>query len=310
MAGRNIRLLAILAKTEATYNVDPVPTGALNAIVATDVTLTPLAGEEVEDDELVPWFGHQGSALVGDYTQIEYSMKVAGSGTAGTAPAYGPVLRSAGLAEVITAGNRVEYTPVSSGLESIAAWMNQDGAQHKLSGGFSNIVFEWNAKQRPRMRATTRGLYVPVTAAALPTIDRSRFKKALIASRTNTPTISLHGTPVTAQSISIDLGVKFDKIDWVNDEEFDVTDRKITGSIVVKARDIAAKDWFAAAKAETLGAFSLIHGTTAGNIVEVSAANVQVGRPTQGENNGALTYTLPLMFTAQAAGGDIKLIVR
>lgn len=310
MAGRKSALVALLAKNEASYGADALPTGALNAMVAHDYTLTPLGGEEVEDEELLPYFGHQGAALVGDFTQIEYSIRLGGSGTAGVAPAYGPILRSAGLAEVVTATTKTDYTPVSSGFESLSAYMNQDGALHKLLGGFSNIVFEWNAKQRPRLRATTRGLYSPVTAAALPTVDRSRFRKAIICSKTNTPTLTLHGTPIVAQSVSIDLANKIDKIDWVNDEEFDVTGRKIVGTIVVKAQDIATKDWFAAAKAETLGALSIVHGTVAGSIVELSAPNVQVGRPTQGDNNGTLTYSLPLMLTAQAAGTDFKLTVR
>ena len=126
----------------------------------------------------------------------------------------------------------------------------------------------------------------------------------------NTPTLSLHGTPIVAQSLSIDLGNKVDKTDWVNDEEYDIDDRKITASIVSKAKDIAAKNWFDTAIAETLGAFAVTHGLVAGNIVEVTAANVQVGRPTEGDNNGLLTYTLPAMFTAQTAGSDIKLTVR
>ena len=310
MPGRKQRLVALLAKNEVTYGVDAIPTGALNAMVATDFTLTPLGGEEVEDEENLPYFGHQGAALVGDYTQLEYSIKLGGSGTAGTAPAYGPILRSMGLSEVVTAGQKVDYAPVSSGFESLSEHFNQDGALHKLLGAYSNGVLEWNAKQRPRIRATTRGLYSPVTAVALPTVDRTKFKKAIVASKTNTPTLSLHGTNVVAQSISIDLGNTIDKTDWVNDEEFDITARKIVGTIVVKAADIGTKDWFAAAKTETLGAFSLIHGTVAGSIIEVSAPNVQVGRPTQGENNGTLTYSIPLMFTAQTAGGDFKLTVR
>ncbi|WP_155905039.1 hypothetical protein [Methylopila sp. M107] len=310
MAGRKQRLIAMLGGVETTYNVPPALTGAQNAIVAFDYQLTPLAGEEVQDDELLPWFGHQGEALVGDYVQIEYSIRLAGSGTAGTPPAYGPILRSAGLAEVITAGQKVEYSPISQGFESLSLWMNQDGALHKLSGGFSNIVFNWDVKKRPFMRVTTRGLYVPVTAQALPTVDRSKFKKALIASKTNTPTLALHATPIVAQSVSIDLGVQFDKIDWVNDEEFDISDRKISGTVVSKAAQLGTKDWFATAKAETLGLFALTHGVVAGNIIEIGGASVQVGRPTQGDNSGILTYSLPTKFTAQTAGGDFLLTVR
>lgn len=307
MASRKVRVMAITAKQEATYGVDPVPTGADDAMVMTNVEFTPLGGEEIENDEMLPYLGHQGVSLTGNFVEVAGDIKLAGSGAAGTPPAYGSLIRACRRAETIVAGTSVAYNPVSQAMESVTIYTVDDGVLHKLVGGHGNMVVNFSAKTKPFIRFTMRGLYVPVTTEANPTLDRSKFLPGLVSSKVNTPTLSLHGTPIVVQSVAIDAGNQIQKTDWVNDEEIDVDGGRMTGTIVAKATDLGVKNWFAAALAETTGALAITHGTVAGNIVAITAPKVQVGRPSRGNNNGTLTYSLPLYIRPDAGNDDCVL---
>lgn len=99
------RKKALLIKSEVTYGVDPVPTGLANAILGLDVELTPLEGEELRRGVLKPFLGQMPSTLVGIHALLSFGIEFAGSGTGGTPPAYGPILRACGLAETAITGN-------------------------------------------------------------------------------------------------------------------------------------------------------------------------------------------------------------
>lgn len=98
------RKKAILAKIESVYGTDPTPTGAANAILALDVDVTPLQAEPLRRGILRPFLGQTPAVLVGLHAQLSFGIEFAGSGAAGTAPKYGPLLRSAAMAETAITG--------------------------------------------------------------------------------------------------------------------------------------------------------------------------------------------------------------
>lgn len=97
------RRRVILAKIEGTYGVDSAPTGAANAILVRSLDVTPLDADVVSRDVVRPFLGSQGNLIAGQKVTVSMEIELAGSGTAGSAPAYGPLLRACGLAEVLTA---------------------------------------------------------------------------------------------------------------------------------------------------------------------------------------------------------------
>jgi len=306
---RKHRKLAILAKVEPVYGTDSVPTGAANAILATDVTLTPLAGEDISRDLLLPWLGHQGIELVGNYIQLAFAVECAGAGAAGDVPAYGALLRACGLSETITPATSVDYEPVSDGEESVSVYFNQDGVRHVALGCRGSFQFDVAPKEIPRFRFQLMGLLGTVTDSALPAADVSAFQKPVPVSNANT-SFSLHGAARISERVSFDLGADVVPRFLIGDERIQLVDRQSTGSVVVEAKTMAAINWFDVAKAGTTGALDLTHGTAAGHIVELSAAAVQIGRPATGETNRITNYTLPLIFQPSAGDDDFTLSIR
>ena len=58
------------------------------------------------------------------------------------------------------------------------------------------------------------------------------------------------------------------------------------------------------------GPLSVVHGTTAGNIVELAAPAVEIGKPTQGQTDGIVNYSLPLSLCPVSGLDELKLIIR
>lgn len=307
MARRFYRKLALLAKLETTYGTDSVPTGAANAILATEVQITPLAGQEVSRELLLPWLGNQGVVLVGTYVQLEMSVEFAGSGELGTPPAYNALLRAAGLAETITADTSVEYDPVSSGFESVSIYFNADGVNHMMHGARGNMSVSLTPSQIPRFRFTFSGLLGTIADTTLPLADDSKYITPLPVTKANT-TMAIHGLNTIGESLSIDLGNSVEPRFLIGSESIELTNRNSTGSAVIEADYLSARNWFQIALARTRGPLALQHGTVAGNIIQIDAPRVEIGRITQGQTQGISNYTLPLSFIPSSAGDDeIKL---
>lgn len=309
MATRKYRKLALLAKVEETEGTDSIPTGALNAIQANDVSITPMAGDEETRDLMLPYLGNQGVILTGDYVQLEFSVEIAGAGGAGDVPPYGALLRACALSETITEDVDVVYEPVSDGEESVSLYFNQDGVRHIALGARGNVTMEFAPKRIPRFRFTLMGLLGTITDQALPVIDLSGFQTPLPVSKTAT-TLSLLGALRVAESVSIDLGQQVEPRFLIGAERIQLTDRSATGTAVVEAGTLSDVDWFALASARTKGVLQLVHGTAAGNIVQIDAPAVEIGRPSQGQTQGVVNYSLPLMLTPGAGNDELSITVK
>lgn len=304
------RKKALLAKIETVYGTDPTPTGAANAILATDVTLRPMEGQDVERGLDLPYLGHQGQIPVGIHAVLEYAVEMAGSGAAGTAPAYGPLLRNTGLAETVSAGVDVQYAPISASFESITKYLNIDGVRHALRGCYSNLKLQYPKNGIPKLMLTTTGLFTTVAAAALPTVDVSGFQTPLPTSYVNSPTFTLFGYAAPLISLDLDFGNQIAVKNYANSERIDLTDRKITGTAVIEAPALATKDFFALAVAKTRGAMQLIHGVGAGKVVQLDAPAVEIGRPSYSQDDGTVTLSLPLNICPDEGNDEIKITIK
>ena len=308
MAKRFWRKLAILAKIETTYGTDAVPTGVANAILMTNVTHKTMVGERLQRELLVPWMGHQGVILSDHVSTLEGSVEIAGSGAAGTAPAYGPLLRMCGMAETIEVATSVEYAPVSGAFEAGSIYFNLDGVRKIMLGVRGTWSLELVPQQIPRYRFSFTGLLGTLSDTALPAVTLTAFKKPVIVSKDNT-TISLHGSPVIAERFSLDLAASVEKRLLIGENSVQITDRQATGSIVVEAGTLAEKNWYAIAKAHTTGVLAAVHGVTAGNIVTIGAPAVQIAEPDDGQTQGIINNTLPLLFTDPDGSGDLTITI-
>ncbi|PTV94019.1 hypothetical protein C8J27_11070 [Rhodobacter aestuarii] len=308
MTSRRWPTLAMLHKIEATYGADATPAAA-DALIATNINFTPYEATSITRDLMLPYMGNQGEILTAEYGKIEFDIEIAGAGAAGTVPKYGSILRACGFAEVITAGTRVDYTIVEAAQESGTLYFNSDGVQHVFVGGRANVSLNLVPKQIPKFRFSYTGMLGAVADVAMPTVAMTGWTTPDPVSAANT-TLALHGYSGPTESLSIDLGNTVTPRFLIGEEEMKVTDRKASGTAVVVASQIATVDWFATARARTRGALSAVHGKTAGNIVEISAPAVEIGKPTQGQTDNIVNYSLPLGLCPVAGRDELMITVR
>lgn len=305
MAHRLNMKRAVLAKIEVTYGTDPTPTGAANAIYCYDPSITPMELVKKERAPARPFLGPDSTIMGGTPVKLEFSVDVAGGGAAGTPAPFGVLLRACGLSETISAGVDVTRSPVSAAFDSVTLYFNLDGVLHKITGCRGNASFEFSHGAVPMIKFSFTGVYNAPSDTALPALTLTGWQKPLVMNKVNTTPVTFHGVSPILSKLSLDLGNSVGWKDWVNNaEEVRITDRKVAGSITVQADTIAAKDWFALARAGTTGALSLTHGTAAGNKVKLDAATVQVMDPKYEDDDGIVMVTMGLAFLPSSAGND------
>lgn len=306
---RYYRHLAALAKIEAAYGTDPAPTGAANALLLSDFTPTPLAGDDIDRDYLLPWFGHQGTDFAGERTSATFSTDFAASGTLGMAPAWGPLLRACGFAETVTADTSVSYDPASADGESLTQYLNLDGVNHAFVGARGKNSLSIAPKQRPRVKWEMTGLLGPIADVALPAAVYTAWKRAPVVTKANAPVCTWFGEPLILQSLSIDFGQTVTPRHRLYEESVDITNRRITGSVQFQATKVADGDWFGRARARTRGALVVQLGTTPGNIITITGPAVEPGRPSYTNTDGVWDYTIPLSFCSTNGDDEISIVL-
>lgn len=96
------RKRVILVKLEPTYGSDSTPVAA-DAVLCSNLDITPLEGSSVERDFIRPFFGGSGSIRVENFVSMTFETEIAGSGIAATPPEWGVLLKASNFSETITA---------------------------------------------------------------------------------------------------------------------------------------------------------------------------------------------------------------
>lgn len=311
---RLIRNTAILAKVETTYGVDSTPTGAQNAILVSDASFE-VQYNNVARDLIRPFLGGAEELAGTRFVNAKFTVEWANSGTAGTAPAWGPLLRACGFAEAsLTTPVRVEYTPVSQTFTSLTIYYYLDGALRKILGALGTVQFDLSEGSRPVMNFDFIGLDGGTTSAALPTATLTAFKTPAVISDVNTGDITLGGTysagAVTggtvyfSRGLTVDVGNQVAKIALLGAQRTSITNRQITGSMTLDLTAAQEVSFRADVNANALTSLSFAHQTGAGVGMLLTGPNVQRVSPKDQEYNGEAYMSMDLRFTPGANGND------
>ncbi len=295
----------MLAKLEATYGIDPLPTGALDAVQALNVTLTPMAGQDVSRELELPTMGAQPTIPAELNATLAFEVEMTASGAAGTPPAWGRLLRGCAVAEVISAGVSVAYNPVSTGHESINLQFNVDGTRFMLAGARGTAVLRIGAQAVPKIAFTFTGLYSQPTAVALPTPDLAAWPAPLLATSVNTPVFTIGGTPLVMSSLDMDLGNAVKTRFRIGSESVVITGRGEAITTTVDAVPLATLNPFQLAQSQAVSPLILQHGATAGGRITLNAPRAQMQRPSGlGQSQNIVEWPLSLVPRATGAGDD------
>lgn len=285
----------ILFKPEDTYGVDPIPTAAANAILMTNVSYSPMEGDDVSRDLEFPYLAAQGKIPVGLRVRLRGNVELQGSGTVGVAPAWGPLMRALGVAETITPATSVTYTPVTDDQESGTLWFWVGGTRQIVTGVRGTATLAFTAQGIPYLQLDMMGLYAEPAEVARVSPTLTGFQKPSVVTKANTPTFTINAVPLVMRSFSLNLNNTLTPRLLVGAEEIIITDRQESATARVEAVPVSTLNPFALAADETPVAVSLVHGTTAGKIITLSMSTSEIGRmPDYQNQDNILEWNLPL----------------
>jgi hypothetical protein len=291
---RYSRNALILAKVETTAGVDAAPTGAANALLVANLTINPLKANNVSRDLVRPFFGGS-EQLVGTATvEVSFDVELAASGTAGTAPAWGPLLWAAPLPR--------RPPPAPGGLhpghhrpQDAHAYYYDDGVLHKVLGAMGDVEIKAGIGERPLLSFKFEGIDGGVSAATA-TGTYTPWKKPLVVTDPNTGDILIGctysagalsgGTSYPSRGFNAKMGNSVDTR-RCSAATPSTSPTAMTGSIQLDLTPAQEVAMFASVKANTTQGVGFTHGTTAGSQVMVFAPNVQLINPSKQDGAAA-----------------------
>ena len=304
MASVLTRRRLILAKIETTYGTDSTPAGS-NAILVRNLEIQPLLSETVNRELVRPFLGQSDQLLSQTRVEVSFEVELAGSGTAGTAPAYGPILRSCGLSETLVTSTSATYAPESAGFESSTIYYHQDGIRHKVTGCRGTFEMNCEVGQIPVISFTLTGIYNAPTDTALPTPTYNDQATPVIFKEGNTTSFSAFSYAGCLMSYNFNMANDVIYRELVGcTKEIMITNRAPSGTVVIEAPTITAKDFFAIATGTSTGSITFQHGQTAGNRVTMTTAQSDLGNLTYSDQDGIQMLNLPFIAVPTSSGND------
>jgi len=298
----------IAVKAGAVYGTDSGPTGA-NAMLIKNAEIRPMEGQDLPRNIEQAFQGAQEEFSTGLHAIISGEFELVGSGDTGVAPAWSPILRSCGVAEVVTPDDdpddgTVEYTPVTDGQEWCDIHFYIGTTRHVLLGARGTTVINVNAQGVPVGRFTLTGLFATPSNQARITPDLSGFQLPEVATHANTPLFTVGGIAMVMSEFSLDLGCRVEPRLLIGRENIIITGKQELISARVEALPLGTFNPFSEAVTKTRREIKLQHGVAGSGRGVLIEADQAVQRRLTGYQNSQNVTEWPLQFTPMADAGD------
>jgi hypothetical protein len=311
---RYMRKAAILAAVETTYGTEEVPDAATDAVLFSNVTFNPLNANNVPRDLVRPNFGASEQLVGTAYVEVTFDVEYAGSGTAGTAPAWGKLMVGCGAVEDDQA-SYVAYAPATDNLQSITLHIHMDGARHKLLGCRGTWELKPGLGERPVFTFRFLGIDGGVAAVSNPSQTLTMWKVPQVVTNPNSGDITL-GCTYSAGAIaggqaypsrgfpSINCGNDVQYVPLLGGDSIDIVQRESVGSFSLFLTAAQTVTFMDAIKGNELTSIGWLHGTTAGNQVLFYAPKAQRLNYAYDDYNGRAMSNMDLRFTPDVANDE------
>lgn len=203
-------------------------------------------------------------------SRISFDVEFQGSGTKGTAPAWGKLLRCCGMAQTITADTRVVYNPIDASEESGVFAYVVDGVIYTARGCRGNVQVVMNGFEIPLLRFSFLG-FDRTRAEGTRTANTTAWKKPVVVNTEMTSALTVgctlgasgalsSGTRYPTRGAVFDLGNDVQHMKIVEGESIEIVNRESTAKAsfaLTAAQEVA---WANIANAATLDSLGFAHG--------------------------------------------------
>lgn len=313
MSGLRVSNEVILAKTEVTYNTDPTPVAATNAILVRNPSWAQEGLRMVDREAVRGSIGQLQRLYGGELRKVSFECEVKGSGAAGTAPEIGPLLEACGFEETVVGATSVTYKPESASHESITIYYFEGGRKrHVITGCRGTVSFSLEAGGILLAAFEFIGHLVSITDQSQPTptynstVPRTALGMSLSFNGVTSfvpRKWSLNPNNVLSPGMSLASSDGYGPVD--------LTKRDCTGQLEIETELDSVLDVDALLAAGTRFAFNAgALGSVAGNIVTVStpASSTYVMGTGPGDDAGKRLRTIDFGIDDSTADQEISIV--
>lgn len=244
--------------------------------------------------------------------KASFKVENKGSGTAGTAPAFGKLLRACGFSEAIVAVTSVTYTPESSlaNIPTLTIALYRDGVREAIKGARGTVKYTAKNGEPGMWEFEFLGVYDAVTDAALltPSGVETTVPVPLL-----TATFSIAAFSAFCSQVSFDMANKLEPRADINTAAGYIstilTGRDPKGSFDPELELVATHDFYGRWLAGTTGVLTFRHTGAAGNICIVSAPTCQYVKISESDRNGLATVTADYSLPRNTVGGNDEISI-
>lgn len=316
---RSCCVAEIVRPSAATVQVSPGTPGGANAGTWTYTAGAPYTGSVSRTVTVTVTTGGAGGAakvtvaapMVGSVAAYNAANVTVTDGAPLALPGGATILPTIGTALVVgdawtitVAPACTLYRPVSDDFEAVTTHFHSSGILYRMRGTRGNATLSFAEKDVPKISFDLKGLWDQPQDQIPPTPVPAGFVKGLALSKVNTPVARLFGYDIILKSLEVNLGITAEYKDRPNQAEVIATRPGTTGTINFQYPKLADFDVEMAAHDDLLGALELTHGITAGNIVDLTAARVQITEPKRQQDGDVIHCQANVTFVPSDAGND------
>lgn len=297
----------ITAKIESTYNTDPVP-AATDAILVEDVKWQNEGLRMNDRKSIRANIGGVQQIYGGHMLSVSFAVELKGSGTAGTAPELGVLLRACAWGETIVASTSVTYLPVSDSHESITLYFYRDGKRFIVTGCRGTVTGALSTGETGKLSFSFTGHVAAETDTGIvtPSYD-STVPDALIS-----VPFAVGGYSAVINALNFDMGNALATPPNIAASdgygETRITARDVSGSFDPEDTSVAANDWIGDFTAGNNVVINTgVIGATAGNRYQVQFPVAYYRDVSPGDRDGV--RTLEVSFGAVESSGDDEISI-
>jgi len=302
----------LLWKIETTEGVDATPTVGANAILTRNLDASGLEGDQNVRQLDGQFAGSRPSVFKQIRKPFSFEVEIAGSGvSATTVPAWMALNRVCGFDAGVAGGSSVVQTPMNPWTcPSGTAWPMIDNLKVAALGSRGNATMTFEDDEVPIFSYDLGG-FPPtgiVSEAALGALTFANQADPVLVSTANT-TFTLGAYAAPLRRIVFNFGTKTEPRSLTGPaDRMAMRNREMTAEALIEFPDLATKNYYTNMLARSTQAIQIIHGTVAGNIVQVDAARAEIGLITTPEEQGFLMAKIPMRLLPSAAGNDELII--
>lgn len=310
----------MLAKVEVTYGTYTAPAPATDVSPVFGYSMTPMESEDVRREIERGFNGGNPSTPTAIRQRHQFSVELAGHGTAVGVPHWAKFLRACQFGAPVPAAS-VTHPLVGAGDGGSLSIAGNKGNQFDLRGRGSrgNATFRFQEKGLPSIQFDIQALMQDDANIITPSVPAG----IVLPTDVQPAEVSLLNTVVTLDGVV--LGVRSFELNMGNKAEYYSTTgsrqiifgkdqegsaRAPTATCVFELPDPAVKNFFPSIRTGVPVSFSLVHGLTAGNIIEITSANAVLGKADFTVEQNRIFLSCPIQFIATASGNDFLLTTK